>query len=300
MRTEVWICFHGNNIAGGAQAVLGPAGCGPDVATVEDVPVLKHVTVVVTLDASDPRLSVVCRLLEQHGEDWLERREDIYTEEELTRARLIVLQTKSDHEVFGGPRVGTKYDMTGACPVCGAGARQKSAQMIAAKDVLLLKRSRAAATYYDDILVNEKLAAKLAESGILGLSFQEVCSVKKDGSRTRLTWKQLCARHTLPPMSARSTGIEIEDECPRCGRSGFAAKMDDPPRLVYSARDLEHAEDVNVTWEWFGDWSFNGKVSEALFAYPWMLVTPKVWRIFRDAGVNAFRYLPIRVDDSGE
>lgn len=298
MKTEVRIFFGGHHITGGAGAVLEPAGCGPDVAEVEDIPVLDQVDVRVTLEASDPRLPVLYRLLRQHGEEWFEYRQDVHTDEELARARLIVLQTKNDHEVFGGPRIGTRYDMTEACPVCGAGARQKSAQMIQAKDVLLLKRSRAASTYYDDILVNEKLAEQLAASEVRGLSFREVVAVKKDRSRTKLSWKQLCARHTLPPMSVRSTGIERREECPRCGRSGFFTKLEDPPRLVYRARDVEEAEDVNVTWEWFGDWSFDGKVSEALFAYPWMLVSPKVWRIFRDAGVTAYRYLPIRVDDS--
>jgi hypothetical protein len=54
---------------------------------------------------------------------------------------------------------------------------------------------------------------------------------------------------------------------------------------------------LNTTWEWFGDSKFDGDVSDALFPYPWFLVTPKVWRVFRDAGVTSFDWLAIRVED---
>ena len=298
MWTKVRIRFHAHHIAGGARSILDPAGCGPDVAEVEDIPALNQVEVRVTMAATDPRLAMLCQLLEQHGEKWIEYRDDVYSDEELDQARLLVLE--SGAQVFGGPRVGTEYDMTDACPVCGSGARQRSAQMIDAKGVLLLKRSRAASTYYSDILVNEKLAKQLAGSGISGLSFHDVCAVRKDGSRAGLSWRQLHAGHTLPPISPASTGVLRDSLCRRCGRSGFETRMSTPMRLAYRARDLEQAEDVNVTWEWFGPWSFDGQVSKALFSYPKMLVTPRVWRVFRDAGVTSFDWLPIRVDDSGE
>jgi hypothetical protein len=50
--------------------------------------------------------------------------------------------------------------------------------------------------------------------------------------------------------------------------------------------ELVGIKDVNLTWEWFGGSKYNGVVSEALFPYPWFLITPKVWRVFRDAGVT--------------
>ena len=74
--------------------------------------------------------------------------------------------------------------------------------------------------------------------------------------------------------------------------------MNEPPRLVYRTWDLERTEDVNTTWEWFESWSFDGDVSDALFPYPWLLVTPKVRRVFVAAGVTSFNWLPIRVEDA--
>src|SRR5947209_7857223 len=95
MRTEVQIRFDSSDIPGGAPAVLGQAGCGPDVATVEDVPVLRQVVVWVTLYEPDPRLPVLFRLLKQHGEDSLVIRRDRYTDEELDRARLIFMKHRN-------------------------------------------------------------------------------------------------------------------------------------------------------------------------------------------------------------
>jgi len=70
-----------------------------------------------------------------------------------------------------------------------------------------------------------------------------------------------------------------------------------PTRLAYRAKDLVGIQDVNVTWEWFGEFRFDGDVSDALFPYPWFLVTPKVRRIFLDAGATGFDWIPIRVVD---
>jgi hypothetical protein len=54
MRSEIRIRFAANHVPGGAEAILGPARCGSDVATVADAPVLKQLDVHVTLEETDP------------------------------------------------------------------------------------------------------------------------------------------------------------------------------------------------------------------------------------------------------
>ena len=110
--------------------MLVPARCGPDVATVEDVPVLRQVVVWVTLEETDPRLTVLLQLLEQHGEEPLEYHEDRYTEEELDGARLLVMHPNRECEINGGVKWGMTYDLSGACPACGTGGRQTSAVFV--------------------------------------------------------------------------------------------------------------------------------------------------------------------------
>jgi len=67
---------------------------------------------------------------------------------------------------------------------------------------------------------------------------------------------------------------------------------------VYHARDLVEIDDVNTTWECFGQPKFSGKVSKALFASPFFFVTPKVMRIVRAAGVTQFDWAPISVENA--
>ncbi|MDI1475920.1 hypothetical protein [Polyangium sp. y55x31] len=186
--------------------------------------------------------------------------------------------------------------MSEACKHCGAGARQTSAQVVDGQELHVLEGRRAAATCYNDMLVDEKLAATLAQSGATGMSFRGVFAAFEKRGHFQLPWRQLCATHTLPRMSPRSTGVEPYKPC-TCGRSSFSWEDKVPLRLVYRASDVADIRDVNVTWEWFGEVKFNGDVSEALFPYPLFLVTPKVWRIYRDAGATGFDWIPIRIEN---
>ncbi len=291
MRTEVRILINNRRIPEGPHKLLGPLKCGPDVAEIDE-----DGFTIVTLDEIDERLPLLLNLLKERGIFWKERRSDCFTDEELEAARLLVMSYDVNAEVFGGPRMGTTYDMSEACKRCGAGARQTSAMIIEGEYLHQLEGRRVASTYYDDMLVDEKLAGKLAESNLTGISFRGLFVAFEKKGHIQLPWQQLCASHTMPPLSPRSTGI-VPDELCACGRSGFDMPSEVPTRFVYRASDLADIRDVNVTWEWFGDAHYEGDVSEALFPYPFFLVTPKVWRIFRDAGVTGFEWMPIRVEE---
>ncbi|MDI1433317.1 hypothetical protein [Polyangium sorediatum] len=251
----------------------------------------------VTLDERDERLPVLLDLLKGYDNDWVERRQDRFTDEELEAARLLIVSYDVNAEVYGGPRQGTTYDMSEACKRCGAGARQTSAMILDVEYLHRLEGRRAAMTFKDDLLVDEKLAGALAESGATGLSFRGVFAAFDRRGHIQLPWRQVCATHTLPPMSPRSTGVYPYKPCP-CGRSSFTGKEEVPTRLAYRAADVADIRDVNVSWEWGGEVRFDGDVSDALFPCPWFLVTPKVWRIFQDAGVTGFDWNPIRVVDA--
>jgi len=293
MWTEIEITINNRRIPGGPQTILGPAGCGPDVAVIDEV----MEATILTLDETDERLPLLLKLLEERGVRWGERREDRFADEELEAARLLVVRYFStDGSIFAGPRVGSTYDMSHACKYCGAGARQTSALVVDGQELHVIEGRRAAATCYYDMLVDERLADALAQSGARGLAFRGVFAAFEKRGHFQLPLRQLCATHTLPPMSPRTTGVDPYKPCP-CGRSSFTGHDKVPMRLAYRASDVADIHDVNVTWEWFGEARFDGDVSEALLPYPLFLVTPKVWRIYRDAGVTGFDWLPIRVID---
>jgi hypothetical protein len=297
MRTVVRVCFDGNDIPGGAEAILGPAGCGPDVAKVDGVPVLKRLDAWVTLEETDPRLPVFLDLLRAHGASWWESHGDDYTEQELDNARLLIMHPNRQCEISGGVAWGVTYDMTGACPACGTGARQTSALFVDGEEISRLEGHRAGATVFFHLLVDEGIAHDLVQIGATGLSFRSVYAVMPDKRQVKLRWKQMCAAKTLPPASPRTSGLVRQRVCEVCRRNGYFQTEKAPTRLVYGAADLRDADDVSSTWENLGHAILEPDLRDSLLSYPWTLVSPKVRRVFVEAGVTSFDWVPIRVED---
>ena len=300
MRTEVRIRFDSNDIPGGARSVLDPARCGADVVTIADAPVLRQLDVWVTLEETDDRVPVLLDLLRRHGADWSEWHVDRYTEEELDSARLLLIHPNRECEIDGGVAWGTTCDLSEACPACGTGARQTSALFVNGDEVSRLQGYRAGATYHNHYLVDEGLAAELEEMGAFGLTFRTVYAVMPDKRQVKLRWKQLCGVRTLPPMSPRTTGLTRERPCAVCRRNGYCRMDEEPTRVVYRTSDLREIDDVNLSWEnyWFA--ILEPDLRESLLSAPWLLVTPKIRRVFRDAGVTSFDWLPIRVEPAAD
>ncbi len=242
---------------------------------------------------------MLLKLLEQHGVQWTELHVDRYTEEELDGARLLLMHPNRQCEIDGGVEWGMTYDLSGACPACGTGGRQTSAVFLDGKQLSELQGQRAGATYHGHVLVDEGLAAELESLHASGVSFRPVYAVMPDKRQVRLRWRQLCANRTLPPMSPKTTGLARERVCEVCKRNGYFRTNEAPTRIVYRASDLHDAEDVNVSWEhqWFA--ALEPDLRDSLLSWPWLLVTPRVRRVFRDAGVTSFDWLPIRVEDDG-
>jgi hypothetical protein len=303
MKTVVTVMLSNFMLPEGAQTVLGPAGCGPDVVEVKEelAPLLD---VWVTLEATDPRLPVLFQLLKQHKVSCVEIHREVYTEEELSSARLLLMEPTGEAEVSGGVEYGMTYDLSGACPACGRGGQQTSTAFIDAKDLGKLEGQRAGAIIFSHVLVvlvDAGLEAELVRIGATGISFREVYAVWPDKRTLKLPFQQLCAARTLPPMSPSTTELIRNRACEVCGRSGYFKNIEAPIRVkeslrvVYQASDVRDADDVNMSWEDIG-----GAVIEPrddLLSYPWMVVTPKVRRVFRDAGVTCFDWLPVRVEE---
>ncbi|MDI3286839.1 hypothetical protein [Polyangium sp. 15x6] len=231
----------------------------------------------VTLDFGDSRRLTLQKLLFAYEVEWQEDRWDEYTDEEFEAAPLIVAIGTSEIFVFGGPRFGTDYDISTACPACGAGMRQTAAYVLDGSDAESmgkLRQFRAVSTY-GEILVDERLAETLENAGLSGLSFRSVYAKQKDMRQTQLPWMQMWAPSTLPPMSSRSTGVERGKVCKSCGRSKYNQSTEEPLRLAYHARDLVGAQDVNRMWERFGIARWNGDLKTAVVSQPDFLVTPK-------------------------
>src|SRR4051812_43545547 len=120
MQTIVEIKFDAGRILGGADAILGPSQCGSDVAKRKEYTIDNYfekrsgTKVELTLEDTDERVSKVLALLAEHGKEPWVQREDIYTEDELQAAPLLVLSPWGHVLALGV----TTYDESNACPRC--------------------------------------------------------------------------------------------------------------------------------------------------------------------------------------
>jgi len=305
MKTYVWLSFHGEDLPGGPEKFLRAAGIGDDEFEVHRFTVLKieEVRVNVSLPEGDERIPRLLELLKQHGEEPLEGCFDRYTDEELDNARLLVLRPALECELRGGNEFGTTYDLKGACPSCGAGARQTSAMFLDGWDDAVhrkLKGHRAAQTLGSEILIDDRIAAEIEALAPTGLVLHQVYAVMPDSKRqVKLAYKQLSADRVLPPMAPQTESmVLLEGQIPRCSlctRSGYWAAS--CLRIVYRKQDLEAAGDVNLSWEGQGIGQVSPNPRECSIPTPLVLVTPRVMRVFRAAGVTEFDWIPIRVVD---
>jgi rRNA maturation protein Nop10 len=297
VKTHVYISFNSYDVPWGAQTVLAPAQCGSDVAKINDEPVGGALWVRLTLEDTDPRLHALLDRLRQYEVEWSENHYDVYTEADLDSAPLIVMRWLDEVMIRTGTPYGTTYDLTEACPACGTGAKQTSSTFIDAADLHSFEGWRAVATDDDHILVDSGLEADLVRTGATGMVFRDVYAVGPGDQSRKIPFRELCAKKTLAPVSPSTTGLRLYQHCEVCWRNGDTSGSLEPKRRVYRAVDLDGADDVNMSWENHGPARLAPEIKDSYFSRPSMLVTPKVYRVFRDAGVTCFHWTPVRVEE---
>jgi len=303
MKETVRIDFDGNVFHGTARSFLDGLGLGPDVAEVSGFELYGKVSrfVHVTLANDDDRLPKLLAELRQRGIEWDEYWRDRYTEEDLESARLLMISPMQMVQISGGAEFGTTYDLSAGCATCGTGSPQTSAMFVCADydEPARLVGHRMAATDYNDILIDERLAEELDEHAT-GMKLHTVYALDRETKRqTKLRWRQLRSTRTLPPMAPQTTGRFVYRQCEVCKRDGFSEEPENAPRFAYRAADVADIDDVNESWEWFSFSSLEKKFGYIKLGRPRLLVTPRVMRVIRAAGVTEkeFEFIPIRVTE---
>lgn len=285
MKTIVLLSFKAHRVPGGADAILGPAHCGPDVVEMEEY---KYgggkvgIDVNISLNEGDERISKVLTLFSQYGEGEIVRRKNVYTEEERQNARLLFVSSWVMYQASAGLGYGTTYDLSNACKQCGTGVRQTSPLVIANDDERNLEKMHIAASLHGELLVHDVLGEKLAQANLTGFNLWRVYAKRKSGPNVELRREQIFAENVLPPMAPAST-LDRSEVCPVCQRGHFHFLADTPPRIVYRAEDLKNIQDVNLTWEWFTSFGTipEDAVERGMWPDPLLLVTPKVMNLLR-------------------
>jgi hypothetical protein len=308
MKTTVTITisFEAGQVREKAEEILGLVGCTQDevhavggegfllfdLTTNESHPAL---FVDVTFNEGDERIQKLCELLAKHGikADVETTRSIEYSEEDLQTSRLLQMSAGSDYLQSITSELGTKYDLKHACPHCGTGAKQIWYERVKRKDLPLLRKHRAIMSRDDHILVDATVRKMLINAGITGISFAEVHARDEVGDWNPIDRYQILIESTLPPMRGELTADDEKDLCKLCRRGGHPYFSDER----YHQEDLVGMKDFNLTWEWFGSYSFDGNARHADFSHPRVLVTPKVMNLFREARVKTFKWTPVVLAD---
>ena len=253
-------------------------------------------------DATDPHLEMLRAALAEHRIPWSERVDAVYSEDELRAAPLLNFGIDRKPIASGGPRFGTTYDLSTACPRCGTGAVQTSPLKLALAG--LPKQGHLARTCIGQTLVNFQLAEALRSAGVSGLELRQTRFYRNDEP---LPWWQLISSYTMPKMSSLTKGI-IRDAspgwgCPSCERDMFVGTVKQPAEIGYgrSEVDPQLLPDVVQTWECFGRSVLHDDPERHLirgFAQPLTLVKQKVYEVFRRLSVRRVRFEPVRIFDA--
>jgi hypothetical protein len=262
-----------------------------------------------TLYGDDPRLHKLRDLLTREGIEWSERRECIYSVKELREFPLlrVVVDRKPLDE--GGPELGTTYDLSSACPMCGCGAVQTSPLMLPLSS--LPNRGRICQAAHGEVLVSEAVRDSLRRHEVSGLELRQVHFYRNNEP---LAWWQIISSYVMPRMSSTTRGIttdetdQIQDDgmviralppCPRCRRDG-RYDADEPCQIEYSTADLDIASlpDIVHTWESFGRSGINTEESRFSRYYsPLILVQSRVFDILLKCHIRGLRFDPVRIVD---
>ena len=228
--------------------------------------------------------------LTAEGVTWSQRREHVYSDDELMMAPLLAMSVTTAPRGYGGPSYGTEYDLSQACARCGSGAVQVSPLVLRSSQIP--KTGSLFLTLDFDFLFGQRLKELLAAEDFRGLELRQARAAK---SQNALPWFQLLPRATLPPMAAETKGIVRENPCPQCGRDGYFNDSEAPLEIVYRAEQIESdgLPDIVATYELFGYSALREVFTDSHFARPLVLIKPRVWAVLPRDAKKRLRFEPV-------
>jgi hypothetical protein len=150
--------------------------------------------------------------------------------------------------LLGGSILGQEFEYTGACIVCGAGARPVPPILA---DLARMGAKQLDVTAHDGlIIVARELAERFEAAGLTGFTSSPVHG--RSPKAPHGSFRHVAISYVWPP-SDESSRLATEDPCPVCRRAGHFDIHPTGTQLVYSAVPPA-ATDFGHTWEYFGTW----------------------------------------------
>lgn len=249
-----------------------------------------------SFDHGDPEYEYVKSELSARGITFHERTERVYDQQELRRCPLLLLRVGRSLAV-DAKECGTTYDLSLGCPACGTGAIQSSPYFLPALGVLdnmgFVKGPKG------ELFVGSLLRQVLDDLEIANVELRGVRH--RDCDTPSALWQVICTL-VMPPMSEATSGI-IRDArmppCPSCMQDGHYFSNEVPVEVVYSRESVCQLgmPDWAVTWERFGRSNKTRTAGRTVgYAYPFHLISSRLFDVFTELQVRNVEYLPVRID----
>jgi hypothetical protein len=216
------------------------------------------------------------------------------TERELRAAPLLHMVAWVHVTGERAPRPDTCYDLTRACPACGAGTQTISPLILRRAE--LPRRPPLGTVSGTTLVFHDELVDAVATAGLTGFAFVRAL----DRSGHPLSWHELRVEHVLPPMTVASTGLVrgktgAEAPCGRCGRDGFFDDAEHAFAPTYPRTALNGLPDIAATYEHFGTGALTEPFHDSRLAAPRVIVRPAVRDLFRALKIRGVRFTPVAV-----
>lgn len=176
---------------------------------------------------------------------------------------------KSQTNSYSGPKNGTKYDLSNACPSCGTGARAVGPRFLKLAKV---PKYEIFQTLDGEVFISEKL--KLSFEAELPESKAFLWPVVNSVSQEPLPLWEIRAELILPKFAISTTGFEIEKSCKECARDGHFGVPNISFKPAYpEAQVSKLTANVLCTWEHFGLSKLRPIFEDSVFAAPILIVS---------------------------
>lgn len=204
-----------------------------------------HTGVSLRLPADDLRLASLREELQRRKVDAFIRLDREYARSDLDQAPWLLLRVATAG-LLGGIDYGQAYDTRKACRTCGAG--------VVPMAPLLADLGRMGSKDLDHLIYESHLVATArVAKAMMRFSGVEAVAVRSARRQPDSRFKWLRVTGSFPPMHPATTGIMTEDLCKACGRAGHGCDLM-APEVPTFARLPRSVKDINLTWEYFGNW----------------------------------------------
>ena len=193
-------------------------------------------------------------------------------------------------KIDGGPEFGTDYDLSDACPDCGAGAMPIGVRLL--KNIPASTKALVR-TYENEIIVNNEVSKALQSIEVSSLT-----DIQNTQGKIQ-PFKELRQEAILPPFSAKTTGYETECQCPTCKRNGYFNLPKEPLQLVYESLDPSYFDKhILGTHEIFGITRRNKVLKKCGFHCPLYVLSETVVDALQQFNLKYLSFEPVTINRS--